>query len=244
MQKITIPGGSLEYVEMGEGAPLIMLHGGTGNVEEWGSCIDYFATKYRVIAYNRRGYGNSTPRDTIPLEFFEEDIEDLVAFLDVLGITGSVLFCAFSDGGTITLMFASRFPERTRAVVCAGAHIYVEDKTVRGLINTRRAFEQNIQKKGMEHTAQNRFYLAWFDRWLDPAFKNWSIEKEISVIKCPTLIVQGTEDEYAEMSHAERIAEDIRNSELWLAKGAHHLVHRGRQADAFKERVMAFLADK
>lgn len=244
MQRVTIPTGSLEYVESGTGTPLILLHGGTGNIDEWGSCIDHFAIRYRVIAYNRRGYGNSTPRNSFPLDFFEEDMEDLVAFLDALDLAIPVLFCAFSDGGTIALMFASRLPERTRAMVCAGAHIYVEEKTIKGLINTRRSLEQNIQKKGIKDTAQIRACRAWFDRWLDPSFKDWSIEDEISRIKCPTLIVQGTEDEYARISHAERICKSIHNSELWLAKGARHLVHHGSKADSFNEKTMTFLADK
>jgi pimeloyl-ACP methyl ester carboxylesterase len=66
---------------------LILLHGGTGSIREWGTCINRFATKYRVIAYNRRGYGESTPRYSFSQDFLQEDVEDLVALLDVLGLT-------------------------------------------------------------------------------------------------------------------------------------------------------------
>ena len=244
MSKLSIPSGMLEYVEKGKGVPLILLHGGTGNIQEWGTCIDYFATKYRVIAYNRRGYGDSTPRYAFSCNFYEEDIEDLLAFLDVLRLTAPVFFCAFSDGGTLALMFAARFPERTRAMVCAGGHIYVDEKTSEGLLRTRRIFENRIQRKALEETPQIRSQRAWFDRWLSVDFKPFSIENMMSQIKCPALVVQGTEDEYADTDHAQRIADGIKGSQLWLVKGARHWVHGGEHAGVFNEKVMAFFADK
>ncbi|MBW2109548.1 MAG: hypothetical protein JRI36_12920, partial [Deltaproteobacteria bacterium] len=65
----------------------------------------------------------------------------------------------------------------------------------------------------------------------------------ISRIRCPTLIVQGLEDEFAEPIHAERIAERIQGSQLWLVKGARHWIHRARHADLFMARALAFFAD-
>ena len=62
--------------------------------------------------------------------FFEEDVRDLVALMNGLGLTAPVFLCAFSDGGTIALMFAVRHPERVKAMVCSGAHIYVDKTTV------------------------------------------------------------------------------------------------------------------
>ncbi|MBW2109707.1 MAG: alpha/beta fold hydrolase, partial [Deltaproteobacteria bacterium] len=111
MTQIEIPSGTLEYVEKGRGAPLILLHGGTGNIEEWGGCVDGFAHHYRVIAYNRRGYGNASPRYDYPPDFFYEDVRDLAALMDALGVGGPAYICAFSDGATIALLFAVRYPD-------------------------------------------------------------------------------------------------------------------------------------
>jgi pimeloyl-ACP methyl ester carboxylesterase len=58
------------------------------------------------------------------------------------------------------------------------------------------------------------------------------------------LIVQGTEDEYASVSHAQRMADGIKDAQLWLVQGAQHWVHGGQHNDSFKAGVMAFLADK
>jgi pimeloyl-ACP methyl ester carboxylesterase len=244
MSKALTASGALEYVEKGQGAPLVLLHGGTGSIDEWGPCVDRFAAKYHVIAYNRRGYGESTPREVFPANFLEEDVEDLAAFLDLLGLTQPVFFCAFSDGGTIALMFAARFPGRVRAMVCAGAHIYVENKAIRGLVHAEGVFEHRIAKMGLKETPRIRSQRAWFQRWLHADAGLLSMEDRLSAITCPTLIIQGAEDEYAETSHAERIAEGIEGSELWIVEGARHWIHGGEHADAFIEKVMVFLADK
>jgi pimeloyl-ACP methyl ester carboxylesterase len=244
MPRASIKTGTIEYVEAGKGTPLILLHGGTGSIEEWGSCIDHFATQYHVIAYNRRGYGESSPRYHFGEDFFQEDIEDLAALLDVLGLVTPVFLCAFSDGGTVALIFAAAFPERTRAMVCAGAHIYVDEKALRGLARARPILKNRLQHKHGKETAQVRSQMAWFDRWLHQDFRPFSIEDQMGRIKCPTLVVQGTEDEYAEPSHAERIAQGISNAQLWLVDGARHWVHGGEHQDLFLQRAMAFLADK
>ena len=244
MPKAEIPSGALEYIETGRGAPLVLLHGGTGSIEEWGTCIDRFAASFQVIAYNRRGYGHSTPRETFSLNFFEEDIEDLAAFLGVLGLTQPILLCAFSDGGTIALMYAARFPAQVKAMVCVGAHIYVEEKSIRGLVHARKVFERRIAETGLEETPQIRSQRAWFDRWLVGDREFLSMENDLSRITCPTMIIQGTEDEYAETSHAERIAGGIPGSVLWLVEGARHWVHRGEHTEAFTGKVTRFLADK
>lgn len=242
MLNISIPSGALEYEDIGDGIPLVMLHGGTGNIEEWGSCVAHFADQYRVIAYNRRGYGKSEPRYRFGPDFFEEDVQDLAALMDALGLHSPVFLCAFSDGGTIALMFAVKYPERVRAMVISGAHIYVDKKTVPGLHKIRQLYENRVTARGLEGTPQVRSQRAWFDRWLHPDFAPFSIEDEISRIQCPTLVIQGTEDEYAEPAHAESIAEKISDSELWLVKGARHWVHGGKRADAFQERVLDFFS--
>lgn len=242
---IPISDGVLEYTDTGMGAPLVLLHGGTGDIGEWGASVGYFARQYRVLVYNRRGYGNSTPRLDFPPTYHDADVADLLKFLDALGLNEPVRLCGFSDGATIALMFAARFPSRVAALVLVAGHIYVEAKTQQGLLRAKRLFETGVQKKARDeaaHKIQGR--RAWFDLWLDEHFRQWfNIEDALGKIRCPTLVVQGTEDEYANVSQARRIAEGIPNAGLYLVAGAKHYIHGGDQAEALCERVMTFLGD-
>jgi pimeloyl-ACP methyl ester carboxylesterase len=59
-------------------------------------------------------------------------------------------------------------------------------------------------------------------------------------IKCPTLVVQGMEDEHAPSKHAEDIATAIPGAELWLEPGVGHMLQRDA-AGKFNNRILEFL---
>lgn len=96
----------LNYIEKGEGTPLVLLHGNGGSLECFKSQIEYFSKKYRVIALDTRGHGKS-PRGDKPftIKQFADDLKD---FLDDLGIKRAILL-GFSDGGNIALTFALKY---------------------------------------------------------------------------------------------------------------------------------------
>src|SRR5512146_717641 len=99
-------------------APIIFLHEGLGSVAMWRDWPGQVcaATGRPGIVYSRRGYGRS---DTIPDVrgtgrlgpdyMHREATEELPALLEALGIASPVLL-GHSDGATIALLYASRFP--------------------------------------------------------------------------------------------------------------------------------------
>ena len=48
------------YDELGSGRPLVLVHGTGADAATWGRTVTDLAQAYRVIAYDRRGYGRST----------------------------------------------------------------------------------------------------------------------------------------------------------------------------------------
>jgi len=52
------------YAEFGQGSPVVLLHGGLGNSNTWGSQVPALAGRYRVIVLDSRGHGRSTPSPT------------------------------------------------------------------------------------------------------------------------------------------------------------------------------------
>ncbi|MGP5061163.1 alpha/beta fold hydrolase [Psychrobacter celer] len=101
------------YLEMGEGEPLLLLHGsgpGVSAYTNWRKIIPELAKQFRVIAPDLAGFGH-TERDPN----FSYDIKHwgkhLLAFLDALGIEKTHVI-GNSFGGSLTLATAARFPER------------------------------------------------------------------------------------------------------------------------------------
>ena len=87
---------ALNYVETGEGFPLVLLHGNGEDHTYFKRQMEPFSLKYRVIALDTRGHGKS-PRGSAPFTL-DQFAEDLREFLDQRGIAKCHLL-GFSDGG-------------------------------------------------------------------------------------------------------------------------------------------------
>jgi pimeloyl-ACP methyl ester carboxylesterase len=110
-------GVSLSVQEAGEGVPVVLLHGLTATrryVVMGSKALERFG--HRVISYDARGHGRSTPAPDRGAYGYEELGLDLVAVLDALGIERAVLAGA-SMGAHTLLWLALRSPERVSGIV-------------------------------------------------------------------------------------------------------------------------------
>ena len=94
----------------GAGEPLIFLHAGVADRRMWGPQIAVFSETRQVIAYDRRGFGETVAED----EAFSE-IGDLEALLDHFGLD-RVSLVGCSQGGRIAIDFALANPQRVTAL--------------------------------------------------------------------------------------------------------------------------------
>ncbi len=114
----TIPanGTQLEYIERGEGDPVVLVHGTLGDYRSWGLQMDAFAETYRVIAYSRRYHYPNQCRGDEPDYSAALHADDLAAFISALGLE-SAHVVGTSYGAYTALLLAARHPERVRALV-------------------------------------------------------------------------------------------------------------------------------
>ncbi len=105
-------GGVRTYYEMiGEGEPVLLLHGGLCTIETWGPQIPALAEKYRLIMPERRGHGRT--RDLPGPITYEIMVDDTIAFMDALRLESAHLI-GWSDGAMIALMVAMKRPGLVR----------------------------------------------------------------------------------------------------------------------------------
>lgn len=95
----------------GEGEPLIFLHAGVADRRMWRPQMADLSDTYQVIAYDRRGFGETKTAD----EPFA-NTKDLETVLDELGIRKTAL-AGCSQGGRVAIDFALAYPERVSALV-------------------------------------------------------------------------------------------------------------------------------
>jgi pimeloyl-ACP methyl ester carboxylesterase len=113
-------GTRLSYEEAGRGFPLLLIHEFAGDLASWEPQIRFFSRRYRVIAYNARGYPPSDVPDD-PLAYSQMTaVDDAVAVCDAAQAPLAHVI-GLSMGGFTALHHALRHPERTRSAVVAGA---------------------------------------------------------------------------------------------------------------------------
>jgi len=113
----TAGGIKLHYLDFGgEGKPpLVCIHGLTGNAHNFDALVPHLSARYRVLAVDVRGRGDSgwgPPLDYNPQVY----VSDLKEFLDALGIK-RVSLVGTSMGGVISMMYAGGYPETVEHLV-------------------------------------------------------------------------------------------------------------------------------
>lgn len=117
MPVLEVPGAALNYRTAGEGPPLVLVHGSATDLTTWDGVTANLARDHRVIAYDRRGYGQSRHR---PVRDHRVHARDLAAVLErVAGKPAAVV--GWSSGGNIALAIAAHRPELFTALVVVEA---------------------------------------------------------------------------------------------------------------------------
>lgn len=239
-------GGALYWEAAGEpGDPaVVFLHHGLGSTRAWKLQTPAFtAAGWQTLAYDRWGYGRSSPRPALDLPEFATDVADLAALLDDQGLD-RVALVGHSDGGTVALYFAARFPGRVSALVTVAAHIYLEATMLPGMLALRQAFEHDERfRQGLQRAHGDMLdsvFRNWYEGWVRAEHLAWDMRPMLSGVRCPTLVIQGELDEHATPQHARHLAAAVADGHLWLIPGVGHMPAQDRP-DEFNRRALEFL---
>jgi pimeloyl-ACP methyl ester carboxylesterase len=130
-QYAEVNGMNLYYETIGEGRPLILLHGGLGSGEMFGPVRPALAENHQVIAVDLQGHGRTADIDRpIELRFMADDIASLI---DHLGLERPDLV-GYSLGGGVALQTALQYPDNIGRLVIASVYLQPDaiDPELRG----------------------------------------------------------------------------------------------------------------
>jgi pimeloyl-ACP methyl ester carboxylesterase len=224
---------------------LVFLHEGLGSVAMWRDfpqCLCN-ALGYRGLVYSRPGYGQSTSRakdDQWGLDFMHRQAyEVLPALLLALHVDAKaqpVRLFGHSDGASIALLFAARFPEQVQAVAVMAPHIFVEPVSVSSIEAAREAYLHTDLKSRLAryHANVDSAFWGWNDIWLRPEFVHWNITQDLGTIRCSVLALQGLDDEYGTLDQIDGIVRQVPQTQLLKLAQCGHSPHRDQPEQVLK----------
>jgi pimeloyl-ACP methyl ester carboxylesterase len=224
----------IAYSLVGEGNPLVLVHGFSIDSRMWKPQIEFFKNKYQVITYDMRGFGSSS----LPISRYSHH-DDLKAFLDYLNIK-KVNIVGLSLGGEISLDFTLMYPEYVNKLILLDSSLSGYSSTVDWNVYAKEQGLEKAKENWLNHnvfkSARNKplalqlltemvhDYSGW--HWLnfDPREKPKAIEK-LSEIKCPVEIILGQNDLDYYHDIAKILNESIKNSNLDIIDDSGHMVN-------------------
>jgi len=213
------------------GPTLVFLHEGLGSITQWRDTPEAIASAVGRpgLVYSRQGYGNSTPVEVPrPLSYMHDEAKRLAEVLATAMINDAILI-GHSDGASIALIAAGAGHVAPRALVLIAPHVFVEDVSVASIAAAADAFSAgDLRGKLARHHADvSGAFWGWNRAWLDPEFRAWNLEALLPAIKVPTLIVQGSDDEYGTLAQVEAIRAGVAGPvSVELVEGAGHAPFR------------------
>lgn len=244
MPRIRVNDIQLYYEVHGQGEPVVLIMGLGGNTHGWDMQIPTFSREFQVVAFDNRSCGRSDkPATRYTIRLFADDTAGL---MDALGIASAHVY-GQSMGGFIAQELALSYPQRVRTLVlgstsCGGRQAVAALPEHLALMAALPALSPEeaagkslpllysaefIARKRQEliaralAEAELRPPLDAFGRQVQAALRHNTYDR-LPQIRCPTLIISGSDDRIMPAENSRILAERIPNAELVMLPKAGH----------------------
>ncbi len=231
---INVDSGKIYYESYGKGEPLILLHGNNESMASFREQLITLKEKFRVIAIDTRGQGNSTDQSKSPYlyELFANDVNSV---LDKIGVKNANIV-GWSDGANIGLILAAKYPDKVKKLAIFGANLFPGEEAIKkeviDIFNTRKLnLAKNPSPKTFNEIRLTNLVLEQPDLKLD----------DLAKIKIPVLVMAGENDVVLD-SHTRLIAKSISQSKLFIFEGGDHYVP-SKQPAQFNKLIIDFMLE-
>ena len=271
MKQVSVEGINIRYVEEGEGAPIVLVHGIPTSSFLWRDMIGKLSAHGRVIAPDLPGFGLSDPPPDGDYSI-SGYARLLGAFLSALSIKGGTLVC-HDFGGPISVTYALRNPESYDRLIIMdtflgtdlpdwglfpklasikpvgeilmwlGGNSIVRSGLELGVVDKARISEEVTQRYYMADGSPKKLNATYLGTLRAEYMNDLKfIEDNLKTIDKPTLIIWADTDAYLPISLGERIHEDIAGSKMEVLPNCGHFLQED-EPDKVTELIVHFLED-
>jgi pimeloyl-ACP methyl ester carboxylesterase len=263
ISRLTVRAGAVDvaYDDVGEGPPVVLVHGGLGNRRMWAPQVRALsAAGYRCLACDLRGHGETTGGEEA--EAFTPALlrDDLLAFADAVGLATFSLV-GLSVGGLVAQEVAIEAPDRLDAVVIADAWVAtgaserdrqagrlltpVVEGALKALGTGPLAYLAARVMGDRDEEARELVRAATAGTSPDSAIRVWrglgvhDTRSRLGRVRTPTLVIAGARD--MNLAQARLLATLVDDAELVVLPDAGHITNL-HQPEAFTAAVLGFLS--
>jgi pimeloyl-ACP methyl ester carboxylesterase len=259
---------NIAYQVVGDGPfDLVYVPGWVSNIElVWekpkpARFLERLASFSRLILFDKRGTGMSDRVSTDRLPTLEQRMDDVRAVLDAVGSKNAALL-GHSEGGSMSVLFAATYPERSRALVLVGAfakRIRTDDYPWAPSFEERLATIEEVERDwgtGLDITDyaphEDPVLLEWYSTCLRRSASpgaaaallrmNSQIDTRhiLPTIRVPTLVLTRTGDRDVTVDEGRWLASQVRDARFVELPGDEHLLWAGDQ-DGLLAEIEEFL---
>lgn len=220
----------INYLDYGKGKDtVVLLHGWGQNIEMMKPIGDKLSDSFRIIIIDLPGFGLSEePNEIWSVYDYADATNEL---LKELNVTNPIMI-GHSFGGKISLVYASKF--KTKKLVTFGSpfrkeitNLSLKTRILKGLKKIPGVNKlEDFAKKHIGSTDYRNASKRMREILVDTV--NLSIEEDVTKIKCPTLLIWGTNDQAVSVNDAKELEKLIPDCGLVLYEGCTHYAYLER----------------
>jgi pimeloyl-ACP methyl ester carboxylesterase len=269
---VEIKGGHwINVIESGSGPAIVLVHGLPGSAYDWRPLPARLAeSPYRIVRYDRVGYGHSDRRGEGEEFSLETNATELLELLDALDIQRAVLV-GWSYGGGVVQVAALRAPHRVSGVVLVAAigpafefrrqsalqRFLRSEPVMRWGMAAGLPGRASVRQGSVEAFSSEEAIPEW---WVEQVFAlmaipgtihSWRAEgRRVDLdgpealrpedLRVPVLVIQGTDDRLVPVSVAEDLHGRVVGAELLMVQGGSHMLPI-THPDALADRILDFV---
>lgn len=247
----------MNYRLDGKGKTLIFIHGLSDNLLYWEFLANNLKYDYQILRVDLRGHGESElGNEEITIDTYSNDLNNLLEELHISELN----LIGFSLGGAVALDFAIKYPQKVDSIVLMSSFYKADDE----LRNTLNQFKNSLNL-GFEEFYDNILPMVLCPKVIDDNKKelellkdlasqnanidayikavdvclNFNVEKDVSQINVPTLILAGKYDEISTLDMQKELHNMIENSKLIVFDNTKHNLLVGKN----NEKILAILKE-
>ena len=215
---------TLHYEVIGSGEPILCVHGATGaGMHEWGKLVDGLSDSFQLVLPDLRSHGMSEHRPGAV--GIDHVIGDLLALVHELRL-GRPSVMGFSFGAEVALDLELTHPGSCRSLILLSPGLGDPKSSVPTRERLLASWPDSLRRLHAERHGEDHWLEVMLELCQRAALRPKADLAQIAAIRCPVLLVAGSEDDPRRIRQAQVMEAHHERSHLVVVDGAAHAVHK------------------